>query len=139
MEHVIVRLANPAEIEEMRSWLARSDDVRFFDPDVLAHDSTFVLMAFGTKSGRMAYLPVQQPFMLENFIVRPGLGESLRPLALTRLVECAIGEAFRRDAGELYFLSGDRRTLSFAARHKFCELPDRLKARRLNLRETFGV
>lgn len=125
-------------VEQMVGWIGNSRDGALFDPDVLAHESTFVLEAMGTKSGQMAYLPVQQPLMLESLICRPDLTSAQTAQALTRLVEYAIGEAYRRDAGELYFLSRDEETCKFAERHKFKLLPDGLTVYRLNLLETFG-
>lgn len=140
MEHVIVKLARLDELDEMREWLRSTRDGELFDYDVLEHESTFVLQAMGADSQYYsAYLPVQQPFMLESLVCRPGLTASQTAQALTRLSEYAISEAFRRDAGEIYFLTRDADTAKFAERHKFKPLPDGLKVYRLNLRETFGI
>jgi hypothetical protein len=76
--------------------------------------------------------------MLENLIFRQGLTERQTAAAITRLAERAVGEAYRRDAGELYFLCRDRSTCDFAERHNFKMLPEELKVYRLNLLETFG-
>lgn len=140
MEHVIVKLARADELEEMRDWLRTTRDGELFDYDVLEHESTFVLQAMGTDPKYFsAYLPVQQPLMLESLVCRPGLSSAQTAQALTRLSEYAISEAFRRDAGEVYFLTRDEDTAKFAQRHKFKPLPDGLKVYRLNLRETFGI
>lgn len=123
----------------MKPWLETALDGELFDFDVLEHESTFVLTAMRTKAGRIAFLPVQQPLMLESFARHPELTKEQTSQALTRLVEYAIGEAYRRDAGEIYFLTRDPETMAFAERHKFRTLPDDLKVYRLNLRETFGI
>lgn len=136
MEHVIVKLGN--DKQEIESWLASSKDGELYDPDVLNHDSSFILTAVQTNSGNIAHLPVQQPLMLENFIKSPDLSTERSALALTRLVEYAIGEAYRRDVGEIYFLTRDPETANFAERHHFKTLPDGLQVYRLNLLETFG-
>lgn len=141
MERVIVKLASVDEQEEMREWLETTRDSELFDHDVLAHESTFSLCALGTESKRMAYLPVQQPLMLENLIFRPGLSLAQTAQAITRMAEYAIGEAYRRDVGEIYFLCRDESTCQFAEKNKFrslAEIDPALKVYRLNLLETFG-
>jgi hypothetical protein len=142
MEHLaITLLESEAEREQLEQWLETTPDGELFDRDVLDHDSTFTLCARGSGSGRQAYLPVQQPLMLENLVFRPGLTERETAVAITRMVERAIGEAYRRDVGELYFLCRDASTCSFAERHKFkplSEIDPKLKVYRLNLLETFG-
>jgi len=102
----------------------------------MEHESSFLLMAFNT-SGPLAYMPVQQPLMLENLIFRPGLTVGETAQAISRLAEHAIEEAYTRDAGEAYFLCREKSTLKFAERHLFRELPAGLLVRRLNLRENF--
>jgi hypothetical protein len=140
MEHVIVKLMDHRDyFGEMEAWQPGSIDGELFDVDVLRHESTFVLAALRTGSGSLAYLPVQQPLMLESFIRQPGISKALAAQSLTRLVEYAIGEAYRRHAGELYFLTRDQETAKFALRHKFQPLPDGLEVYRLNLMETFGA
>jgi hypothetical protein len=140
MEHLIVKLMDHEEhFGEIEASIENSIDGELFDLDVLSHKSTFVLAAIRTgRKGHLAYLPVQQPLMVENFLRCSELTEELAAQSLTRLVEYAISEAYRRDAGELYFLTRDEDTEKFALRHKFQPLPDGLKVYRLNLFETFG-
>lgn len=138
MERVIVRLSPPEDLAEMQEWLRSTRDGDLFDMDILNHESTFILGALGSESGRMAYLPVQQPLMLENLIFKPGLSVAQTAQAITRLAEYAAAEAYRRDAGELYFLCRDKSTCDFAEKKGFRLLPEELKVYRLNLRETFG-
>lgn len=127
-------------MDAMLPWVHISRDGELLDVDTLSHESTFVLQALGTQSrDSLAYLPVQQPLMLESLLCRPNLTDKRKALALTRMVEYAIGEAYRRDAGEIYFLTRDEDTAKFALRHKFTPLPDGLTVYRLNLRETFGI
>ena len=137
MEHLVVKLA-PDETDTAALWAGQTLDGDLLDLDVFAHQSTFLLSARASGVGRVAYLPVQQPLMLENLIFRPGLSNSDRARAITRLAEYAIGEAYRRDVGELYFLCREPSTCAFAERHKFKPLPQELKVYRLNLLETFG-
>jgi len=138
MEHMVVKIANSSEVEEMKSLLDSTRDGDLFDHDVLKHESTFSLTAASSESGRIAYLPVQQPLMLENLVFKPWISDKQRAQAMVRLAEYAIGEAYRRDAGEVYFLCRDEQTCRFAERHKFKLLPGELKVYRLNLLETFG-
>ena|ERR1051326_880828 len=139
MHHVIVRLSGPDDVDQMKEWLTRARDGELFDVDVLTHASTFGLTAMRTVDGALGHIAVQQPLMLESYAPKPGLGPELAGMALARLTEYAIGEAYRRDAGELYVLSRDVDTLKFAERHHFKPLPDGLQVRRLNLLETFGA
>ena len=137
MDHVLVRRADQEEVEGlMLRFLETTPDGELFDRDVLQHASTFVLAAFN-KSGALAFLPIQQPLMLENLILRPGLSRSEQTQAITRLTEHAIEETYARDAGEAYFLCREASTLKFAER-LFSPLPENLQVRRLNLLETFG-
>jgi len=152
MEHVIVRHA-PSEQDLALRWAKSTPDGDLLDPDIFAHQDTFLLSALITgqkftreaDSGpRLAYMPVQRPLMLENLIFKPGLDDRQRALAITRMVEHSVSEAFRVDAGELYFLCRHEETCAFAERHKFIRIDGeeselKLKVYRLNLKETFGV
>ena len=149
MEHVIIR--NAADEEDRALEYAKSTpDGELLDRDIFRHQSTFLLEALrsdpgarGWKTDRLAYLPVQQPLMLENLLFRPGLNDRERAVAITRMVEASISEAYRRDVGELYFLCRHAETCAFAERHKFRRIDGEeglgLKVYRLNLLETFGV
>src|SRR5947209_4143057 len=99
MDHVIIRHAEGEEEQELaKRWARSTPDGDLLDLDVMRHSSSFLLQAL--RSGvpsRLAFLPVQQPLMLENLIFRPGLTDRERSLAITRLTESAIGEAYRRD------------------------------------------
>src|SRR4051794_15389328 len=123
MERIVIRESKPDEKQEMLAWLGATHDGDLFDLDVLNHASTFSLCALGAESGRMAYLPVQQPLMLENLVFRPGLNDRERAQSITRLAEHVVSEGYRRDVGELYFLCRDESTKAFAARHCFKPLP----------------
>jgi len=139
MDPIVVRRADQEEIDlQLRRFLESTPDGELFDLDVLEHDSTFVLAAFN-RSGILAFLPVQQPLMLENLIFRPGLSVTETAQAIARLGEHALEETYNRDAGEAYFLCRDASTLKFADRHGFSELPSGLTVRRCNLREMFGT
>lgn len=154
MQHTIVRHA-PEQQDLAIEWAKSTPDGDLLDPDIFAHQSTFLLEARSrrgtiplgsnqTLQRRLAYLPVQQPLMLENLIFAPGLVDRERALAMTRLAEYAVSEAYRRDAGELYFLCRHPETCAFAERHLFERIDGeesrlKFKVYRLNLRETFGA
>lgn len=140
MRRLLVTQANSKDIEEMKEWLKTTRDGDLFDPDVLAHESTFTLKAFGS-SGKTAFVPIQQPLMMENLIFRPGLTIAETGQAIVRLAEHAVEEAYRRDAAEVYFLCRDESTSKFAEGYGFKDvalLPTPLKCYRMNLLETFG-
>jgi hypothetical protein len=138
MDRIITKLADSEpEKEQMVSWLKFTLDGDLFDMDVLQRASTFIVNARSNKE-RLAYLPIQQPLMLENLIFRPMMSPSDKARVIAKLAEFAVSEAYRRDAGELYFLCRDQSTVEFAERHLFKPLPEGLTVRRLNLLETFG-
>lgn len=143
MDHVIVRPA-PDEIDQAREWARSTPDGDLLDLDIFEHSSTFLLGAARSghcvRSAPISYLPVQQPLMLENLIFRPGLTDRERSVAITRMTEGAITEAYKRDAGELYFLCKHEETCRFAEHHLFTDIYEAhgLKTYRLNLREVFG-
>lgn len=141
---LVIREAQYEERETALGWAKSTPDGDLLDLDVFEHGSTFLLAANQSERGTCAYLPVQQPLMLENLIFRPGLTDRERALAIARMTQHAISEAYRRDVGELYFLCRHPETCSFAERHKFERIDGEdsrlnLKVYRLNLRETFGV
>lgn len=139
VQRILVREASPAEIEHMVAfWASQTPDGELLDENMLKQKDTAVFAAFD-ETGVLAFLPVQQPLMLENLIYRPGLSLRTTALATARLGEHALEETYRRDAGEAYFLCRNVDTLRFAERHGFRELPAALTVRRLNLRETFGA
>ncbi|MGA9670369.1 MAG: hypothetical protein WBQ94_14245 [Terracidiphilus sp.] len=144
MEHLVIREAPRTEQGIVEHWAEFTPDGDLLDSDIFAHASTFLLSAMRSGEGTVAYLPVQQPLMLENLIFRPNLTDRERALAMTRLAEYAISEAYRRDVGELYFLCREESTCRFAEHHKFVRIdgPEselKLKIYRLNLLETFGA
>ena len=146
MEHLIIRLAKESERALALEYARTTIDGNLVDLDIFAHDSTFLLAAnqsqeLGNFRNTTAFLPVQQPLMLENLLFAEGLSNGERARAMTRLAEYAIAEAHRRDVGELYFLCRDKSTCDFAARHKFRNMRDVIpgvEVYRLNIRETFG-
>lgn len=148
MEHLIVRVANDAVARAIEC-ANTTPDGDLLDLDIFNHRATFLLEALRSgaetralQADRVAYLPVQQPLMLENLLFRPGLSDRERSLAITRMVEASISEAFSRGSGEVYFLCRHAETCAFAERHQFKRIDGEqglgLKVYRLNLRETFG-
>lgn len=115
-------------------------DGDLLDLDIFNHSSTFTLEAFG-RYGAQAFCPIQQPLMMENLIFRPGLNRAETAQAIVRLAEHTVEEAYRRDAGEIYFLCRDESTSKFAEGYGFkdvAKLATPLRCYRMNLLETFG-
>ena len=68
MDRIISKLADSfPERKEMLTWLESTLDGDLFDHDVLQHTSTFIVNARSNKE-RLAYLPIQQPLMLNRQI-----------------------------------------------------------------------
>lgn len=138
MDRIITKLADSyPERRELKLWLQTTLDGDLFDLDIFAHASTFTV---GARMGKehVGYMPVQQPLMLENLVFPPNLTDTTRARVMTKLAESAVSEAYKREAGELYFLCRDQSTIDHARRHHFVDLPEGLKVMRLNLLETFG-
>lgn len=143
MQQVIIRPSDD-EREQAIEWARETPDGDLLDLDIFEHGSTFLLGARQYPGRTIAYLPVQQPLVLENLIFRPGLNDAERAVAIARLVQYAIAEGYRRDVGEVSFLCRHKETCRFAERHNFVRVdgPDselKLKHYRMALRETFGV
>jgi hypothetical protein len=119
--HVYVR---PAKLDDAKAFLDWSLETpnNEFDPEVVKLPSTFVMCAYN-REGPLAYLPVQQPFMLESFASKPGATELQKSEALKALFRAAVTQAHIKGAGEIYFLSTDPGTEALAKNHAFEELP----------------
>lgn len=146
MDRLIVVIAGEADVARAISAAKTTLDGELLDLDIFEHESTFTLEAFkkGGEDGAdtVAWCPIQQPLMMENLIFAPGLSEAQTAQAIMRLAEHAVEEAYRRDAGEIYFLCRDKSTCEFAERYGFKDvalLETPLKCYRLNLLETFGA
>jgi hypothetical protein len=145
VERLLVTIAGPEDVQRAVRAAMTTLDGELLDLDIFEHESTFTLEAFrkGGKDGAdtIAWCPIQQPLMMENLIFAPGLSRAETAQAIMRLAEHAVEEAYRRDAGEVYFLCRDPSTCDFAERYGFknvAELATPLKCYRLNLLETFG-
>lgn len=139
MQRLIGRIADHyAERDRIRQWLESTPDGNLIDFDIFNHKDTFTVEAFA-DNGTRGFCPIQQPLMMENLIFRPGLTERETAQVIAKLGDYAIEEAYRRDAGEIYFLCRDQSTCDFALRHGFKDIAELgLKTFRLNLLETFG-
>lgn len=137
MRDIIIRPGESADDKSrLRDWLAATPGQNLFDADVLEHGSTFTLCAFD-ESGPLVYVPVQRPMIMESLAIRPELDDARRALALAQLTKATILRAYDFDAPEIYIHGHDPRTVKFAGKHRFTEVPWPLY--RINLRESFGA
>ncbi len=145
MERLLVVIAGSEDVQRAIQAAKTTLDGELLDLDIFEHDSTFTLEAFRKSkeagADSVAWCPIQQPLMMENLIFAPGLSRTETAHAIMRLWEHTVEEAYRRDAGEVYFLCRDESTCRFAESYGFkdvAQLETPLRCYRLNLREVFG-
>lgn len=124
-KHVYVRPVEPRDSADFLAWSAATEE-NDFDPDVAKYPSTFVLCAYDA-GGALAYLPIQQPLLIDALAQRPGLDPGTAALAMKELVHTAITQAHIKGAGEVYLLaseaSAERLAGRLAGRQVFERLP----------------
>lgn len=93
-----------------------------FDPEVPKYPSTVTWCAYD-KDGPLAFLPIQQPLMLESLAVRPGATKLQIASALKELTQATVTQAHIKGAGEIYYLGTDDDTDVLATNQIFEQLP----------------
>ena len=118
---MFVRLARPDEAKQFIEW-ATANPNNEFDPEVMRFPTTFTLAAYD-KTGVLAYMPVQSPYMLESVASRPGLDKRLVASALKEFTQAVVTQAHAKGVGEIYFLGTDKDTDEFATNQVYERLP----------------
>lgn len=121
MKNVFVRPVNPGDSAAFVKWSVETKN-NLFDPDVAKYPSTFVLAAFD-ENGVIAYLPVQQPLMMEALALRPDAKPAELAVAGKELTQAVVTFAHQKGSGEIYFVCKEPTTCAFAERHGFEKLP----------------
>ena len=119
--HIFVRAARPEDAQKFTDWSLETPGNEF-DPAVPKYPSTFVLCAYD-KDGPLAYMPVQQPFMMDSVATRPGASKMQTALALKEFTQALVTQAHIKGVGELYFLATEAGTNKMAENQLFEELP----------------
>lgn len=121
-KHVYVRPARPEDRDLFIKWTAENRSRNAADPAVIGYPTTFILCAYD-HDGPLAYMPVQQPMMLESLAPRPGLDEVDTAMALRELVKAIVTQAHLKGSGEIYFISDEETIQKFARNQIFEQLP----------------
>ena len=111
---------------------SKENPLNGFDPEVLNFPTTITLCAYD-KEGPAAFLPFQQPYMVESFAPRPGLSKLQAAAAFKEMFQAIVTQAHVRGVGEIYYLGTDEDTNDMTTSRMFEELP--YKVYRVKVRE----
>jgi len=132
--HIFVRPARPEDTKKFIDWSLETPN-NGFDPEVAKYPSTFVLCAYD-KDGPLAYMPVQQVFMMDSVAGKPGASRMQIASALKEFTQALVTQAHVKGVGEIYFLATEDGTNKMAENQLFEELPYR--AYRIKVAELEG-
>ena len=121
MKPIFVRPHRADDAETHWNWAVKNP-VNGFDPGVVGYPTSFVLCAYD-ETGPLAYMPVQQPLMMESLAPRPGLSKLQTAAVLKAITQAVVTQSYVKGAGEIYFLGTDPPTDEFATGRIFEELP----------------
>lgn len=115
MKQIFVRLARPADDKTVALWSGQNPA---WDPRVFGYAGSFVLCAF-SGGDVIAFMPVQQPLMMESVLFHPMATVTQKALAMKELTHSLITQAAMSGKGEIYFLGSDPATNVFAEHQGF--------------------
>jgi hypothetical protein len=120
--HVFVRPAKPEDRELFIKWTMSNLARNAAEPEILAYPTTFVLCAYDS-SGPLAFLPVQQPLLLDSLAFHPDADSGRVAIALRELVKACVTQAHLKGSGEIYFISDEASIQRFAQHQIFTQMP----------------
>lgn len=120
-EHIFVRMARPDEAKQFLDWEMQNPS-NGFDAEVVRFPSTFTLCAYD-RTGPLAYMPIQSPYMLESMAIRPGLNTKTVAATMKEFTQAVVTQAHAQGRGEIYFLGTDDATDKLAANQVYERLP----------------
>jgi hypothetical protein len=118
MKPIFVRPVREEDIKKMLLWGGLNHAT---DPSVLGYPTTLKYCAF-SQGDIVAYMPVQQPLMLEAIAFHPLATDLQKSFAMKELTHTVITQSYLWGRGEIYFLGTDPTTDRFAAIHGFSKL-----------------
>lgn len=123
MKPVFIRAMRPAEVDKFAEWSQANQEKNAFDPGIMATRSTMFTAAFD-KGGPVAFMPIQQVYVLDSFAPKPGASVGQNAAALKALVQFAVTKAHENGVGEILFFATDKETVAAALNHfEFEEIP----------------
>ena len=110
MKQIFVRAAREADLKTLVLW---SGDNPAWDPRVFQYQGTITLCAFN-GADIIAFMPVQQPLIMEAIAFHPLATATQKALAMKELTHSLITQTSLLGKGEIYFLGSDPHTNAFA-------------------------
>lgn len=104
MKQIFVRPAREADLKKLTSWIPQN---AAWDPTLYQYPSTLTWCAFNS-SGVVAFLPVQQPLMMEALLFHPLSTSTQRAYAMKEFTCFAVAQSYQRGSGEVYFLCPEK-------------------------------
>ena len=132
--HIFVRPIRPEDTKKFIDWSLETPN-NGFDPAVPKYPSTITLCAYD-KDGPLAFMPVQQPFMMDSVASRPGASKLQVAAAMKEFTQALVTQSYIKGVGEIYFLGTEDGTNEMAKNQLFEELP--FKAYRVKVRDLEG-
>jgi hypothetical protein len=108
-----VRPIRQTEAKQFLEWSVANAARNNFDPAVASYQSTIMPVAYDAD-GPVAYLPIQQPYVLESLAPRPGATDGQVAVALKEIFQFAVTMAHLKNVGEIMFFASDKATVDFA-------------------------
>src|SRR5208283_4118018 len=113
MRTMFVRPIRQNEAQQFLDWSIANIERNNFDPAVGSYQSTIMPVAYDAD-GPVAYLPIQQLFVLESLAPRPGATDGQIAVALKEIFQFAVTMAHLKNVGEIMFFASDKATADFA-------------------------
>lgn len=104
MKQIFVRPAREADLKKLMSWTGQNPA---WDQTLYNYPSTLTWCAFNS-SGVIAFVPVQQPLMLEALLFHPLSTPTQRAMAMKEFTCTAVSQSYQRGSGEIYFLCPEK-------------------------------
>lgn len=120
--HIFVRPVRPEDRELFVQWTWNNISRNGADPEVISYPTTFVLCAYD-GDGPLAFMPIQQPLVLDSIAIRPGADNIKIASALRDLFKACVTQAHLKGAGEILFISDEATIQKFASNQAFEKLP----------------
>jgi hypothetical protein len=115
MKHIFIRPMRDQDFSKLVLWSGGNSAA---DLRVLNYPTTIKLCAF-TDEGPVAYIPIQQPLMMEAIAFHPLLGDLEKAAVMKEFAHSAITQAYVLGKGEVYFMGSHPGTDAFATHHGF--------------------
>jgi hypothetical protein len=115
MKQIFVRTMRDQDLKTLALWAGGNPA---WDGRIYSYAGTFTLCAFNGAEV-IAFMPVQQPLVMEAIAFHPLCTDSQKALAMKEFTHSLITQAYAVNKGEIYFLGSDEATNKFAEHQGF--------------------